>query len=399
MTGQSAIMDVESTSQGVLLPRMTISQRDAISTPAHALIIYQTDSTPGFYFNQGTPGTPDWQPISGAPSTPCESRIPINSLPFTIPGSGSYYLTTHLIGTADLDGISITHSNVSIDLNGYTLLAGGGTMGSGIHITAAVENIRISNGNIQGWGDNGIEALLASNSSFTNLRISSNQHDGLLVGNHNMVSNCHSSNNTQDGIDCGKNCTLNNCIVSTNGDDGIESDRGCVISDCSAYSNTDDGINAGFTNTIQKCASTFNGDGGFSINNGTTISNCSASNNSGNGYNAGSACIITNNNARINTGNGFDLSEECFAKNNISDSNGQAGYYSTFDHVRLDNNQSTANGTHGFNLQGNSDCMVIRNTAASNLLSNYNIVVGNSVGPIVGPAISGTSNPFANISL
>jgi parallel beta-helix repeat protein len=396
---QSAIMDVESTNKGVLLPRMTMAQRNAIPSPAHALIIYQTDATSGFYFNQGTPGSPNWQPMSGAPATPCESRIPISSLPFNVPASGSYYLTTHLIGTSGMNGIVINNSNVSIDLNGYTLMSGGGTTGSGIKINSSVENIHISNGNIQGWGDEGVNALSASNSSFKNLRLSSNQHDGLLVGNNNVISDCQSSTNAQDGIDCGKNCTLVNCVVATNGDDGIESDRGCVLTQCSAYLNTDDGINAGFTNTLQNCSSTFNGDGGFTLNSGSSISQCSASNNTGNGYNAGAACVIQGNSARINTGAGFDLSEECYVKDNISDSNGQAGYSSTFDNVRLDNNQSTSNGTYGFNLQGNSNCMVIRNTAVSNTLANYNISLGNTVGPIVGPSVSTVSNPFANIGL
>ncbi|MDD3756516.1 MAG: hypothetical protein PHD90_08765, partial [Bacteroidales bacterium] len=41
-------------------PRMTKSQRDAISSPATSLIIYQTDNTPGFYYNAGTPSSPNW---------------------------------------------------------------------------------------------------------------------------------------------------------------------------------------------------------------------------------------------------------------------------------------------------------------------------------------------------
>ena len=50
----SAILDVQSTSQGVLIPKMTKAQRDAISTPATSLMVYQTDHTPGFYYYDGT---------------------------------------------------------------------------------------------------------------------------------------------------------------------------------------------------------------------------------------------------------------------------------------------------------------------------------------------------------
>lgn len=50
---ESAMLDVKSTSKGLLLPRMTQSQRNAIATPAYGLMIYQTDNNPGFYYFDG----------------------------------------------------------------------------------------------------------------------------------------------------------------------------------------------------------------------------------------------------------------------------------------------------------------------------------------------------------
>ena len=50
----SAILDVRSTTKGVLVPRMTKAERDAISTPAAGLMVYQTDNTPGLYMYSGT---------------------------------------------------------------------------------------------------------------------------------------------------------------------------------------------------------------------------------------------------------------------------------------------------------------------------------------------------------
>jgi len=64
----SAALDVTSTSQGMLVPRMSKAQRDAInqingtSTPANGLLIYQTDNTPGFYFYNGS----SWTSLNGA---------------------------------------------------------------------------------------------------------------------------------------------------------------------------------------------------------------------------------------------------------------------------------------------------------------------------------------------
>ena len=44
----SAILDVSSTSAGMLIPRMTKNQRNSINLPAEGLFIYQTDDTTGF---------------------------------------------------------------------------------------------------------------------------------------------------------------------------------------------------------------------------------------------------------------------------------------------------------------------------------------------------------------
>jgi hypothetical protein len=50
----SAALDISSTSKGLLIPRLTDSQKMAIDTPVIGLLIYQTDAAPGFYFYNGT---------------------------------------------------------------------------------------------------------------------------------------------------------------------------------------------------------------------------------------------------------------------------------------------------------------------------------------------------------
>jgi hypothetical protein len=50
----SAILDLQSTTKGLLLPRMTKAQRNAIVSPVAGLCIYQTDNIPGFRMYNGT---------------------------------------------------------------------------------------------------------------------------------------------------------------------------------------------------------------------------------------------------------------------------------------------------------------------------------------------------------
>ena len=49
----SSILDLTSTSAGLLTPRMTTAQRTAIASPATGLLVYQTDGTTGFYYYNG----------------------------------------------------------------------------------------------------------------------------------------------------------------------------------------------------------------------------------------------------------------------------------------------------------------------------------------------------------
>lgn len=49
----SSILELKSTSQGLLIPRMLSAERVAISSPATGLMVYQTDSPSGFYYFDG----------------------------------------------------------------------------------------------------------------------------------------------------------------------------------------------------------------------------------------------------------------------------------------------------------------------------------------------------------
>ncbi|TDH18424.1 tail fiber domain-containing protein [Segetibacter sp. 3557_3] len=50
----SAMLDVASTTSGILIPRMTLAQKVAIAGPTEGLMVYQTDGVKGFYYYNGS---------------------------------------------------------------------------------------------------------------------------------------------------------------------------------------------------------------------------------------------------------------------------------------------------------------------------------------------------------
>jgi hypothetical protein len=53
----SSILDISSSSKGLLIPRMTSAQRSAITSPSEGLMVYQTDGSKGIWIYIGN----DWK--------------------------------------------------------------------------------------------------------------------------------------------------------------------------------------------------------------------------------------------------------------------------------------------------------------------------------------------------
>ena len=60
----SAKLEIAATDKGLLIPRMTLTQRGNIASPANGLLVYQTDGVVGFYVNTGTTASPVWTRIN-----------------------------------------------------------------------------------------------------------------------------------------------------------------------------------------------------------------------------------------------------------------------------------------------------------------------------------------------
>jgi parallel beta-helix repeat protein len=221
-----------------------------------------------------------------------EPRTPIDSLPFAIDFSGSYYVTGDLLGSPFDDGITINADNVTLDLRGFTLT---GVLevqpNDGIVINGVHENISIHNGVLRNWVT-AIEASVATNSQVRNVRAEANAADGINIGVGGSVVQCSAQGNAGHGIATGDGCTITRCTARGNGDSGISAGFGSTVSNCSALSNTgtgmfEAGIYASSGSTVIACTARDNSNDGIFVLTGSTVTACSASDNSGDGIDAG----------------------------------------------------------------------------------------------------------------
>lgn len=115
----SAQLDIQSTSKGLLIPRMLETERLAIASPATGLLVYQTDNTAGFYYYTGSQWTTLKTPTTtGGTIIPYASGAPI--VMTTILGG--------LVGTTSVLGFGSSATGVSllggtIDLSAITNMA------------------------------------------------------------------------------------------------------------------------------------------------------------------------------------------------------------------------------------------------------------------------------------
>jgi hypothetical protein len=374
----SAVLDMSASDKGLLVPRMTMEDRDMISLPAHSLLIYQTNNTVGYYYNAGTPAAPDWQPLSSTFATIDKRGTEIDTLPFTITNPGNYYLNQNLTGQPDEDGIIVMSSGVTIDMGGFTITGGVGSSGAGISVPDSVNRLKVFNGSVHKWEDIGIKAENAYYSEYSSLMMSDNQGDGINTGPNSLIQACVATNNASDGIDAGDHNIVSHCLASGNSSDGIECGKAAVIESSNARENGSTGFRIGAASTVSNSAAHENGSDGFNVGNGGNVTHCVSSN---------------------NNNHGFQSLNDTYLGMNTADSNTKSGFYTTFSDSRIEGNSSTDNSKYGYEIIGAGGCLVIQNSASGNVLSAYNIAAGHVAGPIITAVnMAVNTNPNANIS-
>lgn len=155
----SAMLDVTSTTNGILIPRMTSAQRNAIVSPAESLLVYDSDENLFYYFTGG-----NWVPLLN------------NINGWTTLGNAGTNVSNNFLGTTDDNALAFRVNNVHAGLitNDKVVFIG---------YNAGVVNTDTVNVGI------GSEALL-NNVDGTN---------NTAIGFHSLLNNVYGSENTAVG--------------------------------------------------------------------------------------------------------------------------------------------------------------------------------------------------------
>jgi parallel beta-helix repeat protein len=176
----------------------------------------------------GGPLDPPGPPSATGTLPQVEPRMPIppvgwnGSFPIAITQPGSYFLTRSLTGTTGQNGITISSSDVTLDLSGFTLTGVPGSV-TGIETTAAL-NVTIRNGAVRAWAY-GIRT--GGLSRVDGVQSSSNGDIGIWVSGGSVVSNCNASLNPSFGV-YSEASIVRDCIALGNGR-GIEARDGSLV--------------------------------------------------------------------------------------------------------------------------------------------------------------------------
>lgn len=328
----SAILDIQSSTKGLLIPRTSTSSRIDIVNPAKGLMLYDT-TTSSFWFHNGSAWT----------------QLSVGSNGWNLTGNTVTNPATNFIGTTDEQPLRFkvnntwageihpTSGNVFLGLDaGNSSTTGQANSSFGNHALFS-----ITDGNFN--SANGYYALAANTSGYNNT----------AHGAYTLYNNTSGFSNTA----LGRNALFANIIGAFNTAIGTDA----LLNNTGSY-NSANGYQAAYSNTT----------GSFNTANGSSAlySNTGGLNNTANGYQA----LKNNVNGLSNTASGKDALY-----------NNKDGNYNTANgvdalHNNTEGSYNTAIGNNALynNFTGRDNTGIGNSALYSNAAGNYNTAIGGS---------------------
>jgi len=375
----SAMLDIKSFAKGMLIPRMTKTQRNKIFQPASGLLVFQNgpDST-GFYFYDGS----TWYWMYST-----ENMLYGDSTSWNRSGNSGTNPSSNFVGTTDNQPLSFRVNNVKAGLldhiNHNTSLGTGSLMsytgsnsvgvgdstmfssttGSGnVAVGHAALRFNTTGNDNAAFGNN---SLYKTTTGFGNTGTGSNTLFNNTTGHDNTASGFLSLNQNTGGF---QNTAIGSNALSSNttGSDCTAIGMSALFSNTTGFVNTALGFATLFSNTTGSFNTAL---GEFSMNSNTTGTNNTAS---------GNFSLQFNTTGSNNTANGI----QALKLNTTGSNNTATGINALF--ANTTGFQNTANGSFSLqsNTTGNNNVAIGLNTFINDTTGSGNTVVGNFAGDL-----------------
>jgi hypothetical protein len=216
---------------------------------------------------------------------------PPKTFPFVINQPGSYQLISNITVPTDGTAIQIDVSNVTLDLNGFTVQCAAGVIAPGINsaTNSSQHNVTVRNGVVHGFGGDGVR----------------------LFGSGNVVMEVKVDGNGLNGVEVVQGSTVERCIVIGNGLSGITASQDCSIRENVCTGNGIHGVRASQACAVLRNTCNGNGVAGIQGDQGSTLIQNTCSGNSDTGIQAAGQCLVQQNNCSLN-----DTGISCTGSNN-----------------------------------------------------------------------------------
>ncbi len=417
----SALLDLTSSSKGLLMPRVSLvslSDASTILLPAASLMVYNINAGltggVGYYYNSGTTGAPSWIKLASTGAA--------NGSTWGLTGNSSTTAGTNFIGTTDNIDLVFKRNNLSSGFLGATNTAFGNASlpNNSTAINSAAFGYNALNANtasgISAFGYNALAANTsgASNAAFgyNSLYLNTTGANNAAFGYSSLAANTGSYNSA-----FGTNSLLNNTTGTTNAAFGYNA----LASNTTGASNTAVGYSALGANNVSgnsafgyyALAANNSGTNNVAVGYYSLAANTTGANNAAVGYNAlainttgssntaiGNLGLSSNTTGLQNTaiGNNALFSTSTGGYNTATGasslSNNVVGNYnSAFGYNALLSSNGSSNTALGYNaLQNNT-------TGSTNTAIGYNTGLGITTGTnntIIGSNVTGLSAALSN---
>jgi hypothetical protein len=373
MPDNSAMLDVKSTTNGLLIPRMTQAQRNVIDSPAPWLLIFQTDNSPGIYFNAGTNANPVWMMVATGSN-------------WSLTGNSGTSVAANFIGTTDNTPLTfrvnnqlsgkIDHILFNTSLGFQSLLSNTtGSANSAFGYQSLGSNSSGNNNTATGYQAlfNNLSGNYNTASGYQSLISNLTGSFNTALGYQSLYFNTEGNENTATGYRA-LNFNATGNYNTANGKDALYSNNSgsyntasgfqALYSNTTGISNTACGVNGLYTNT--------DGDNNMATGYSALNSNTTGSYNTASGSNA----IFLNTAGSYNTANGFSaLYNNTTASQNIAIGSRALLHQSFSNGGSVWNSNNVAVGYEAlYSNQPTSTTSGIQNTAVGNYALRSNTI-------------------------